>query len=167
MPTDAVAAAREALGRQLRDLRISAHLTQQELANLLGYSRPRVAGAEKGESCALLFWQGCDKVLHANGALLAHYREVEALRQQEMEEAAAAARAERAARVRESGGHLAVASPANLIARDEEVVQRIILSLDPPINLCRSFLVRFVLGEFSRVDAGVSAPPLTSRAACP
>jgi DNA-directed RNA polymerase specialized sigma24 family protein len=41
------------------------------------------------------------------------------------------------------------------------------LSLDPPINLCRSFLPRFVLGEFSRVDAGVKAPPLASRAACP
>ena len=83
MPTDAVATAREVLGRQPRDLRVAAHLTQQELSDLLGYPRPRVAGAEKGESCALLFWQGCDKVLNANGALLACYREVEALRQQE------------------------------------------------------------------------------------
>lgn len=128
MPTDAVAAAREAMGRQLRDLRVSAHLTQQELADLLGYSRPRVAGAEKGESCALLFWQGCDKVLNASGALLARYREVEALRQQEAEDAAAAARAERAARARESGGQLTLMSPANLVGRDDEVARRIILS---------------------------------------
>ena len=90
MPTDAVTAVREALGRQLRDLRVSAHLTQQELANLLGYSRPRVAGAEKGESCALLLWQGCDKVLNASGALMASYHEAEALRQQKAEERAAA-----------------------------------------------------------------------------
>ena len=128
MPTDAVATAREVLGRQLRDLRVTAHLTQQELADLLGYSRPRVAGAEKGESCALLFWQGCDKVLNANGALLACYREVEALRQQEADEAAAVARAERATRARESGGHLALMSPASLSGRDDEVARRIILN---------------------------------------
>jgi hypothetical protein len=98
------------------------------LADLLGYSRPRVAGAEKGESCALLFWQGCDKVLNANGALLASYREVEALRQQEAEEMAAAARAERAVRARETGSQLALLPPANLVGRNDEIARRIILS---------------------------------------
>jgi Helix-turn-helix domain len=98
MTTDSVRAAREELGRQLRARREAAGYTQQELADLLGYSRPRVAGAEKGDGCARLFWQGCDKILGAKGALLVAFTEIEALRRRETEESAAIARAERAAR---------------------------------------------------------------------
>lgn len=99
LATDQVTAARQVLGRQLRALREAAGYTQQELADLLGYSRPRVAGAEKGEGCALLFWRGCDKTLNAGGTLVAGFQDIEALRRREALEAAAAARAERAARV--------------------------------------------------------------------
>jgi transcriptional regulator with XRE-family HTH domain len=93
-------AAREALGRQLRAYREAAGYTQQELADQLGYSRPRVAGAEKGDGCALLFWQGCDKLLNAEGSLVAGFEEIEALRRKEASEAAAAARIERESRIR-------------------------------------------------------------------
>jgi tetratricopeptide (TPR) repeat protein len=128
MTSDAVAAAREALGRALRDFRQAAHLTQHQLAELLGYSRPRVAGAEKGESCTLLFWQGCDKVLNARGELVARFQEIEALRRQEEEEAAAAARAERAARAQQAGSHLTVLPAAVPVGQDDEVTRRLILS---------------------------------------
>lgn len=126
--TDAVTAAREALGRHLRDLRQAGHYTQQQLADQLGYSRPRVAGAEKGEPCALLFWQGCDKLLNGRGALVAHFRQIETLRQQEAEEAAAATRAEREARARQAGSQLALVAPAGLAQPDDEVARRMILS---------------------------------------
>jgi transcriptional regulator with XRE-family HTH domain len=99
--TDAINEARQALGRELRAWREAAGMTQQELANSLGYSRPRVAGAEKGDSCALLFWQGCDKILKASGALLKGFEQVEEIRQRAAQQAAADARAQREMRARE------------------------------------------------------------------
>ena len=128
MATDAVTAARQALGRRLREFRQAAHYTQQELANQLGYSRPRVAGAEKGEGCALLFWQGCDKVLKANGELLARFQEIEAQRRQQEEEATNIARAERAARAQEHNGHLVLVSSAEPYGQDAEFRRRILLN---------------------------------------
>ncbi len=125
--TENVIAAREALGRHLRDLRQTAGYTQQQLADLLGYSRPRVAGAEKGDGCAFLFWQGCDKILHAHGALIARYRAVEALRQQEADAATAAAQSERTSRIREQVAHLPVSPMAGTIDQEDEVTRRIIL----------------------------------------
>ena len=128
MATEKVTAAREALGRHLRDLRQAAGYTQQQLADLLGYSRPRVAGAEKGEGCASLFWQGCDKVLNAQGALIARFRAVETLRQQESDAAIAAAHAERTLRIREQAAHLPAIPAADSIGQNYEVTRRIILS---------------------------------------
>ena len=101
MATDAINEARQALGRELRAWREAAGMTQQELADSLGYSRPRVAGAERGESCALLFWQGCDKVLKAGGALLKGFGQVEEIRQRAARQAAVDARAQREMRARE------------------------------------------------------------------
>ena len=96
MATDAVAEARKVLGRKLRGFREASGYTQQELAGLLGYSRPRVAGAERGDSCSELFWQGCDKLLNAGGILTSSYREIEEIRRVEAREAAEAERVERA-----------------------------------------------------------------------
>ncbi|WP_433466996.1 helix-turn-helix domain-containing protein [Spirillospora sp. CA-128828] len=94
MATDEVPEARKALGRKLRGLREASGYTQQELADLLGYSRPRVAGAERGESCSALFWQGCDKLLNT-GALTSAYHEVEEIRRTEARKAAEAERIRR------------------------------------------------------------------------
>jgi len=96
--TDAVAEARKVLGRKLRALREASGYTQQELADLLGYSRPRVAGAERGESCSALFWQGCDKLLGTGGSLISAYQEVEEIRRAEARKAAEAERIQRASR---------------------------------------------------------------------
>jgi hypothetical protein len=98
--TDAVTEARRALGKELRARREAAGFTQQQLADSLGYSRPRVAGAEKGDSCALLFWQGCDKILSSGGALVNGFEQVQEIRQREAERAADTARAEREQRAR-------------------------------------------------------------------
>ncbi|NVI91392.1 helix-turn-helix domain-containing protein [Actinomadura sp. BRA 177] len=98
MATDAVAEARKVLGRKLRGFREASGYTQQELAGLLGYSRPRVAGAERGDSCSELFWQGCDKLLNAGGALTYSYQEIEKIRRAEAREVAETERIERALR---------------------------------------------------------------------
>lgn len=99
MASEAVTAARQTLGKELRSLREATGMTQQELADRLGYSRPRVAGAEKGDGCALLFWQGCDKILNAKGALVAGFRQIEEIRRREAEDAAEEARARRTAQL--------------------------------------------------------------------
>lgn len=98
MATEAVAEARKVLGRKLRGLREASGYTQQELADLLGYSRPRVAGAERGESCSALFWQGCDKLLKTGGVLASGYKEIEEIRRSEAREAAEAERIQRISR---------------------------------------------------------------------
>jgi len=128
MATEKVTAAREALGRQLRELRQAAGYTQQQLADLLGYSRPRVAGAEKGEGCAFLFWQGCDKLLNARGALIVRFRAIETLRQQEAGAAIAAAHAERTLRMREQAAYLPAIRTTASTGLDDEARRRIILS---------------------------------------
>jgi hypothetical protein len=71
------------------------------LADRVGYSRARVAGAENGEGCAALFWAGCDKVLNGGGVLAAGYRATEELRQREAAEEAASVHAERLKRAQE------------------------------------------------------------------
>jgi tetratricopeptide (TPR) repeat protein/DNA-binding XRE family transcriptional regulator len=115
MATETERAASEELGARLRDLRQTAGLTQRELAERVGYSRARVAGAESGEGCAPLFWAGCDKVLSGGGVLMAGFRTVEALRRRRAADDAAAAQAERASRVRAQRGE-ALDAPSSAVA---------------------------------------------------
>lgn len=104
METNNIRAARQDLGRKLRDLRQAAGLTQRELADRLGYSRARVAGAEGGEGCALLFWSGCDKVLNTGGVLASNCHAVDALRRKQAADEAAVAQEERAKRAQDRTG---------------------------------------------------------------
>ncbi|MEU9870669.1 helix-turn-helix transcriptional regulator [Actinomadura sp. NPDC048021] len=110
MTTDEVIEARKVLGRKLRGLREASGYTQQGLADLLGYSRPRVAGAERGESCSALFWQGCDRLLDTGGVLTSTYHEIEGIRRTEARKAAEAERIRRAVdaggipQIKEDGG---------------------------------------------------------------
>lgn len=124
MTTDAVAEARKALGRKLRGLREGSGYTQQELADLLGYSRPRVAGAERGESCSALFWQGCDKLLNTGGALESGYKEVEEIRRAEARRAAEAERIQRAAKAvnNRQSGDIAEAKLAGFATRSHKFI---------------------------------------------
>ncbi|GLZ15641.1 hypothetical protein Acsp04_58760 [Actinomadura sp. NBRC 104425] len=95
MTSEEIDEARKRLGLRLRTFRKAAGYTQLELAKQLGYSRARIAGAENGESCAALFWQCCDNLLNADGALIAGYEEIETLRQKRAKEAAEAERRKR------------------------------------------------------------------------
>jgi DNA-binding XRE family transcriptional regulator len=76
-----IAEARKALGRQLAARREATGLTQEQLAPLVHYRRSTVANAETGHStCSRTFWERCDEVLGANGALLRRYDDFKALR---------------------------------------------------------------------------------------
>jgi DNA-binding XRE family transcriptional regulator len=66
--SNTVTGARRSLGEQLRSLRAAAGVTQQGLAEKVGYSRSTVANVEVGrQAIDRAFWEGCDEVLNANG----------------------------------------------------------------------------------------------------
>lgn len=89
------------LGRQLAALREAAEIGQQYVARKTGYSRSSVAHAEAGRQLLTRgFWATVDKLVEADGALVAGYERVQAAKQdyetqcREAELAAARARAE-------------------------------------------------------------------------
>src|SRR5262245_60616592 len=89
--------AQRALGRELAARRGAAGLVQHELAPLIHYGRSTIANAEAGRQTGSRgFWQTCDLVLQAGGALLDGYDELQALRRQARLERARSARVERA-----------------------------------------------------------------------
>lgn len=74
-----VAAQRRVLGRRLAEQRRTAGLTQLELARALHYERTSVTHIEAGRQPApRSFWQRADQLLHADGALLAGYEQLDA-----------------------------------------------------------------------------------------
>jgi transcriptional regulator with XRE-family HTH domain len=69
---------RELLARQLTALREAAGLTQDQLADRLGFSRSTIANAEGGHRKASAeFWQRADEVLRAGGALSARHQQLQ------------------------------------------------------------------------------------------
>jgi transcriptional regulator with XRE-family HTH domain len=94
-----IAAMQRELGRQLAALRRAAGLTQHGLAAMAGFSRSTVSLAEIGrQSQARDFWQACDKVLDAGGALTAGADQIDTVRDAEQRAAACAAQEARQAR---------------------------------------------------------------------
>jgi DNA-binding transcriptional regulator YiaG len=75
---EALAAARKQAGRELARFRNEAGLSQQDLANRIGYTRAQVAGAESATNAtAAEFWGACDEVFRAGGVLVAARGRVE------------------------------------------------------------------------------------------
>ncbi|MET7403466.1 helix-turn-helix transcriptional regulator [Dactylosporangium sp. NPDC005572] len=66
-----VAEARRELGRLLAGWRQRAGLTQQALADRVPWASGTVADVERGQEVRRAFWERCDAVTGANGALLA------------------------------------------------------------------------------------------------
>jgi transcriptional regulator with XRE-family HTH domain len=76
-------ALKRALGRQLSSLRAAAGLGQQQVARKTGYSRSSITHAEAGRQLLTRdFWTTADELLKADGALLASYERVQAVKQQ-------------------------------------------------------------------------------------
>ena len=99
-PDDPVAERQRQLGTALAEWRKLAGLNQTELARRLTYDRSTVAHAERAAQVpAEEFWQGCDALLAANGALLGLYQALQQAKQRKTDQAAAKARAERHARL--------------------------------------------------------------------
>src|SRR5436309_1626387 len=78
-----IAAAKEALGAHLAALRRATEANQHALATLVFTSRSSIANIERGRQLGTRdFWQRCDDVLRANGALIWAYDELRALETQ-------------------------------------------------------------------------------------
>ncbi|MGQ0776598.1 MAG: helix-turn-helix domain-containing protein [Pseudonocardiales bacterium] len=95
-----------ALGQQLAASRQAAELGQQQVGRKTGYSRSSIAKAEAGHQLLTReFWTAADKLLNADGALLASYEQVRAAKEQHearsREAALAKAYAEARARAQE------------------------------------------------------------------
>jgi predicted kinase/transcriptional regulator with XRE-family HTH domain len=90
-----VTGARRTLGEQLHSLRDAAGITQQRLAQVVGYSRSTVANVEAGrQQVDRSFWERCDDALNADGLLTSGFDEVqELLRQLNRQQAEIAQRA--------------------------------------------------------------------------
>ncbi len=85
--SEQIKAARRALGSQLAAFRKAAGLSQHQFAPLTHYGRSTVANVEVGrQNVTRDFWQRCDEVLKANGALAHGYDELEALVSQKREQ---------------------------------------------------------------------------------
>lgn len=100
------------LGDLLAAHRAAADLTQQELADAIGYARVTVATAESGHrQPAAAFWDRCDDQLGAEGELRRAYAELATGRDRRRKKATAQDQARRIARARpphdHSGSHLA------------------------------------------------------------
>ncbi|MGH3974424.1 MAG: helix-turn-helix domain-containing protein [Pseudonocardiaceae bacterium] len=73
---------KRALGRQLAAARQAAEIGQQEVAHKTGYSRSSVAHAEAGRQLLTRdFWTKADSLVKANGALIAGFERIQAVRQ--------------------------------------------------------------------------------------
>jgi len=74
-------ALKRALGRHLAALREAAEIGQQQLGRKTGYSRSSVAHAEAGRQLLSRdFWTTADRLLGADGALLAGFEEIQAVK---------------------------------------------------------------------------------------
>lgn len=106
-------ALRHDLGQQLASLREAAEIGQQQVAHKTGYSRSSVAHAEAGRQLLTRdFWTTADKLVKADGRLVAGYERVQTAKQEcearKREAELAAARA-KAAALRQSGDALPLA----------------------------------------------------------
>ncbi|MCA1607492.1 MAG: helix-turn-helix domain-containing protein, partial [Acidobacteria bacterium] len=76
-------ALRRGLGHQLAAARQAVEIGQQQVACRTGYSRSSVAHAEAGRQLLTRgFWQTADELLNADGALVAGYERVQAVKQE-------------------------------------------------------------------------------------
>ena len=91
-----LAALRKTLGDHLSSLRICAGLSQADLAARICYSRTTIACAETGRTApARPFWDSCDDVLGAGGALRRAYDDVTQQRTRQARDRARQAELER------------------------------------------------------------------------
>lgn len=108
-----VTGARRTLGEQLHSLRDAAGITQQQLAQIVGYSRSTVANVESGrQQVGRSFWELCDDALRADGLLKSGFHEVqEMLRHLSRQQAEAAQRARQAQIAEWKKGHHVAQKP--------------------------------------------------------
>jgi len=115
---DDLAPFRQTLADLLAALRKEADLTQQQVADRLGYSRATVAGAETGHrQPGEAFWAGCDDLLAPGAQLRSAYAQLAAARCERARRLARQAELDREVRVAEwRAAHNLPAVPAAITA---------------------------------------------------
>jgi len=99
LESEAIVAARRALGRQLAALRLACGYNQQGFAPLTGYGRSTLANVETGrQNAPRQFWERCADEL-AEPTLLDAYDQIQEMAAAERRDAAERARADREERV--------------------------------------------------------------------
>lgn len=108
-----VTGARRTLGEQLHSLRDAAGMTQQQLAQIVGYSRSTVANVEAGrQQVDRSFWERCDNALRADELLTSGFDQVQELMQQLNRQQAEIAQRARLAQIDQwKRGHQAAQQP--------------------------------------------------------
>jgi transcriptional regulator with XRE-family HTH domain len=92
------------LGRQLALFRRAAEYTQARLSQEIGYSRSTIANIEIGRQRGVYdFWEHCDKLLGADGALVRGYDQITELQMQRHREEFTRIKAERDSRLAAQG----------------------------------------------------------------
>ena len=173
---EAISDAKRALGRQLAACRDAAGFKQQELAPVIHYGRSTIATAETGYSaCSRTFWERCDHVLGANGALLRGYDELNALIRSQRTEVARLMEHRRAAKLRQLTASVGPDQPRPEDTADTVMLtvrlegREVIVPLDRRLLLqagVGTFLEAFALGSrFNAVDAAGDQPTPGGRVA--
>jgi transcriptional regulator with XRE-family HTH domain len=155
-------ALKRALGHQLASLREAAELGQQQVARKTGYSRSSVTHAEAGRQLLTRdFWTTADELLKADGALLASYERVQAVKQEheqrsreaELAEAYAAAQALRRPAV--NSPTTLLSSSTNAITPPWGVMSEIIPASVEPIDEAFISSIHTRMQELLALDAQV------------
>lgn len=133
-PTTVTGARRE-LGAKLAELRDRGDFTQVRLAASVGYSRSTIANVEGGrQSVGRPFWEACDRVLAARGALVTAYGRVRELQRQRHRETASV--------------HLSDPPEEETAAAD--VIRRALAEVRGPDDMPVSSLETRVVGAYER-----------------
>jgi len=164
--SEEVREARRGLGRQLAAYREAAGLIQQELAPKIHYGRSTIANVEIGrQRCSRAFWERCDQVLEAGGALIRGYDELKAFTRAQQVDIARRMEEERAARLRQL---TASAVPARRLA-PESAADTVMVSIrldgrEVVVSLDRRVLLQAGIGTlleaFALGQAGTAHPAI-------
>jgi predicted kinase/DNA-binding XRE family transcriptional regulator len=166
---ETVIGARKAMGDQLRALREAAGHSQSALARRIGYARPTLADAERGQGAGRLLWERCDEVLRTNGALVKAYVALEVLSHQRRLESELADEARRVERAHEwRQGHDLAQAPVTAADSRGEVARTVADALrqtlgdsSPEVGEPMEDLEDRVMDAFQKHDRGPEKLSLT------
>jgi hypothetical protein len=170
-----IAERRRALGAQLATFRQAAELTQGQLGRVIHCDRTTVVHTEKGRSRGdKQFWQAADEAVHADGALLVGFYEIEVAKQEHdqqrqamhLTDVRAKADAWRTGRpamaIPESLSATPYAASSSVFSLNPDETDRLVHVSNNPRQIDRAALksLATVLHESRRLEDAIGAAPL-------